>query len=78
MDVVELGAPTIEIAQYYCISRSSFADHMEGRKKGRKYGPQAILSNKEEQALESYMLSMVEYGHFFTIEQLYLNVAFIT
>ena len=63
MNVVELGATITVVACHFDISRSSLVDQLEGKTRTRKCGPPALLKNDEERALESYMLSMAEYGH---------------
>ena len=78
MNLVESGVAISAVARHFDIPRSSLADYVEGRTRTRKRGPPTILNNNEERALESYMLSMVEYGHPLTIEQVRMKVALIT
>ena len=78
MNTIEIGAAIIVVARHFDIPRSSPADHLEMRTRSRKRGLATVLNNNEEWALESYMLSMVEYGHPLTTDQLRLKVALIT
>ena len=78
MNAVESGAAIIAVARHFDILRSFLANHLEERTRTRKRGPVAVLNNDEEWALESYMLSMAEYGHPLITNQMCLKVVLNT
>ena len=78
MDAVESGAFIGAASRFYGIPKTSLSDHVNGRCRGRKRGPQPVLNQEEVDALETYMREMAEYGHPLTTEQLKLKVALLT
>ena len=78
MDAVESEASIGAAARFYGIPKTSLSDHMNGRTRGRKRGPKCVLNHEEEEALETYMREMVDYGHPLTTQQVILKVALLT
>ena len=78
IEAVERGGRIRTIARHYGIPASSLRDHLYGRTVCRKRGRQGVLTNKEEEELENYLLEMQNLGYPLTIAQLQLKVAEIT
>ena len=78
MDAVEPGTAIAAASRYFGIPKTSLSNHVSGRIRGRKKGPRAVLKQEEEEALETYMRDMVDYGHPLTTEKLKLKVAGLT
>ena len=75
MDVVESRASIGATTRFYGILKTSLLNHVNGRTRGRKRSPKAVLNHEEEEALETYMREMADYNHPLTTEQLKLKVA---
>ena len=67
-----------EVCQKYGIPRSSLRDHVKGRTKTRKMGPNTILTQEEKCQFIDYIQMMVLWGHPMTPSQLKSKVAEIT
>ena len=78
MEAVEAGELLCAAANFYGIPKTSLSDHVHGRTRTRKRGPAPVLKQEEEQALESYLIKMADYGHPLTTEELRLKVALLT
>ena len=78
MEDVEASESLCAAANFYGIPKTSLSDHVHGKTRTRKRGPTPVPKQEEEQALESYMIKMVDYGHPLTTEELRLKVAFLT
>jgi len=78
LDAVESGGRICTVARHYGIPASSLRDHLYGCTIHRKRGRQGVLTNKEEEELERYLLQMQDLGYPLTIAQLRLKVVEIT
>ncbi|CAM6011913.1 unnamed protein product [Sphagnum balticum] len=67
-----------QAARAHNIPPSSLYDHLTGKIKKRKRGPQGVLSQEEEALVVEWILKTQEEGHSVTIQQLKLKVAEIT
>jgi hypothetical protein len=67
-----------QAARAYNIPPSSLYDHLTGKIKKRKRGPQGVLSQEEEALVVEWILNTQEEGRSVTIQQLKLKVAEIT
>jgi hypothetical protein len=67
-----------QAARAHNIPPSSLYDHLTGKIKKRKRGPQGVLSQEEEALVVEWILETQEEGHSVTIQQLKLKVAEIT
>lgn len=75
---VEGGEKLRTAARFFGIPATSLSDHVYGRTLTRKRGPNTILSEREEQALKSFMIQMQELGHPLSMHDLRHKVALIT
>ena len=78
MEAIEVGESLCVAVNFYGIPKTSFSDHVHGRTTTRKREPTPVLKQEEEQALESYMIRMADYGHPLTTEELRLKVSLLT
>ena len=78
IEALDQGHKMSEVCLKYGIPRSSLRDHVEGRTRTRRMGPNTILTQEEECQLVDYIQMMVLWGHPLTLSQLKSKVAEIT
>jgi len=79
MDVVERGHTSLKKASmYWNIPFTSLLDHLNGRSKSRKEGPQGVLIEVEDGTIVSWVLNMQNASLFVTLQQFKLKVVKVT
>jgi hypothetical protein len=79
MDVVERGHTSLKKASmYWNIPFTSLLDHLNGRTRSMKVGPQGVLIKIKDGAIVSWVLNLQKTNLFITLQQLKLKVAEVT
>jgi hypothetical protein len=79
MDVVERGNTSLKKAiNYWNILVTSFLNHLNGKTRSMKVGPQGMLIEHEDEAMVTWVLNMQKVGLFVNIQQLKMKVVEIT
>jgi hypothetical protein len=79
MDVVERGDTSLNKAiKYWNILVTSLSDHLNGRTKCRKVGPQGMLTKHEDEAMVTWVLNIQKVGLSVNIQQLKMKVVKIS
>jgi hypothetical protein len=79
MDAVERGNTSLKKAiKYWNILVTSLSDHLNGRTKCRKVGPQGMLTKHEDEAMVTWVLNIQKVGLSINIQQLKMKVVKIS
>jgi hypothetical protein len=79
MDVVENGTYSLQRASMaWNILMSSISDHLNGKTRSKKMGPEVVLIKKEDVVMITWTLTMVECGLSTSLQQLKTKVAKLT
>jgi len=75
VDVVERGDTSLKKAtKYWNILMTSLSNHLNGRTRCRKVGPQGMLIKHKDEAMVTWVLKMQKGGLFVKIQQLKMKV----
>jgi hypothetical protein len=79
MDVVERKHIFLrKETKYWNIPLTSLSNHLNGRTRRRKMGPQSVLIEHEDATIVTWVLNVQTAGLFITLQQLKLKVAKVT
>jgi len=79
MDVVERGHISLQkVAMYWNIPFTSLLNHLNGRTKSGKVGPQGVLTKHEDAKNITWVLNVQTIGLSITLQQLKLEVVEVT
>jgi hypothetical protein len=79
MDVMEKGNAYLKMVEkYWNILATSLSDHLNGRTRCKKVGPQGMLIEHEDEAMVTWVLNIQKVALSINIQQLKMKVAEIT
>jgi hypothetical protein len=79
MDDVEKGHTSLrKVVWYWNIPLNSLLNHLGGRTRWRKFGPQGMLTKQEDETMVTWVLNMQKVRLYVTFQQLKMKVVEIT